>query len=605
MEYEVTPERQAYLDARGHTILTACPGSGKTTSIVKKLWTVSQYCAEHYGKHTGFACLSFTNKACDELKDRYRDMHDERLTFPNEVATIDSFIMQKVVLPFWYLCSACKVPPVVINDEEILERIYYQNVQINGQWQQYPVYDLRPYARLMHTKKPSSVSRDKTVYKWNHKIVTKANEITYCESVFNYRLSKGYITSSDALWIACDILGKYPDIAHALVTRFPYIIVDEAQDNSELHFEFFDLLKRAGLPNLEFVGDICQSIYGFNNAQPKLLQDRIESDDWHVLPLSECRRSNQRIIELYSKLKSNIGPAIVAHNVEDAGIPIVVYKYDDSNVRDIIRDFYQTCDDNGLKSKMILARGTTKCKSLAGVKDTQFRFWKTELPYLLINAVFDAETGDLNAAFKKIRIVLAELKFKNSAQDRRKYILSIEHDVDVNTKIFKFLRVIPSFHLCFREWTEQITVLLQQWWNLEERPLFETYVRKTDNQGRGMRVIAELPVEQFHQSNDEGSDYHKSVDTIHGVKGASLDGVLLFLSEDSQGQRISLKEFPRRPIVEMTEKQRLIYVACSRARQYLALAVPRTITDEEIMRALSGVEIRIRRINLQGELAFE
>ena len=254
---------------------------------------------------------------------------------------------------------------------------------------------------------------------------------------------------------------------------------------------------------------------------------------------------------------------------------------------------------------MILARGTTKCKSLAGVKDTQFRFWKTEVPYLLINAVFDAETGDLNAAFKKIRIVLAELKFKNSAQDRRKYILSIEHDVDVNTKIFKFLRVIPSFHLCFREWTEQITVLLQQWWNLEERPLFETYVRKTDNQGRGMRVIAELPVEQFHQSNDEGSDYHKSVDTIHGVKGASLDGVLLFLSEDSQGQRISLKEFPRRPIVEMTEKQRLIYVACSRARQYLALAVPRTITDEEIMRALSGVEISIRRINLQGELAFE
>ncbi len=604
MEYEVTPERQVYLDARGHTILTACPGSGKTTSIVKKLWALSHYCAECYGKHTGFACLSFTNKACDELKDRYRDMHDERLSFPNEVATIDSFIMQKVVLPFWYLCGACKKKPTVINEEEILERIHYHNVQISGQWQQYPVYELRPYARLMHSKKPSLISRDKTVYKWDHKIVTKENEKAYCQTVFNYRLAKGYITSSDALWIACNIMENHQDVAQALVTRYPYIIVDEAQDNSELHFEFFDLLKRAGLQNLEFVGDICQSIYGFNNAQPKLLQDRIESGDWNVLPLSECRRSNQRIIDLYSKLKSSIVPAIVAHNVEDAGIPIVVYKYD-SNVREIIRDFYQTCDDNGLKSKMILARGTTKCKSLAGVKDTQFRFWKTEVPYLLINAVFDAENGDLNAAFRKVRLVLAELKFKDNAEERRKFILSIENDVDVNTKIFKFLQVIPPFNLCFREWTEQVTSLLKQWWNLEERPLFETYVRKTDNQGRGMRVIAELPIEQYYQSNDEGSNYHKSVDTIHGVKGTSLDGVLLFLSEDSQGQRISLKEFPRRPVMEMTEKQRLIYVACSRARQFLALAVPRTLADEEITRALSGAEITIRRINLQGELAFE
>lgn len=40
MEYEVTEERKAYLDARGYTILSACPGSGKTTSIVKKLYDI-------------------------------------------------------------------------------------------------------------------------------------------------------------------------------------------------------------------------------------------------------------------------------------------------------------------------------------------------------------------------------------------------------------------------------------------------------------------------------------------------------------------------------------------------------------------------------------
>ena len=382
MNYDITPQRQAYIDARGYTILTACPGSGKTTSIVNKLLTVSRYCQEHYGRHAGFACMSFTNKACAELKQKYRVMHNERLIFPNEVLTIDSFIMQYVVLPFWYLCDACKKKPIVVNEREILERIYYVKVNNRGKLQQYSVLKSKANKTLMHVKKPSLVSRDKTVFKWNNNPVINANEIAYCKEVFSYRLEQGYITSGDALWIACDILQHHQEIAKALVMRFPYIIVDEAQDNSELHFEFFKLLKEAGLQNLEFVGDICQSIYGFNNARPELLQNMMSEGGWNVLPLSECRRSNQRIINLYSKLKSSDVPAITSLGVEDKGVPIIIYKYDDRNIRGIIRDFYQVCEENDLSSRIILARGVKKCKELAGVKDVGFKYWKTEHPVL-------------------------------------------------------------------------------------------------------------------------------------------------------------------------------------------------------------------------------
>ena len=76
------------------------------------------------------------------------------------------------------------------------------------------------------------------------------------------------------------------------------------------------------------------------------------------------------------------------------------------------------------------------------------------------------------------------------------------------------------------------------------------------------------------------------------------------MSADSRGQSISLKDFPSSPVSVMTESQRMIYVACSRARQFLALAVPRSITDEKIRRALTGVDIDIRNINLQGDLTF-
>lgn len=601
MEYEVTQERYAYLEARGYTILTACPGSGKTTSIVKKLRAVSLYCAERYGKHTGFACLSFTNKACAELKVKYRDMHNERLAFPNEVLTIDSFIMQYVVLPFWYLCDACKKKPVVINEEKILERIYYKDVQIKGKWYQFVVSPLRNYTGIIRRKSPAMVSREKYGYSWKHNQVTDADELTYCEAAFNYRLEQGLITSSDALWIACDILENHQEVARALVSRFPYIIVDEAQDNSELHFEFFKLLKIAGLQNLEFVGDICQSIYGFNSARPELLQSMMAEDGWNVLPLSECRRSNQRIIDLYSKLKSSDSPAITSHGVEDKGVPIIVYKYDDSNVRDIIRDFNQVCNDNELSRRIILARGVDKCMELAGVKDVNFKYWKSVFPYLLIDAVFAFEASDMDFAFRKVRLILSGLLGGDDLEKRRKFIHEIEHDIDWNARIFSFLKQVPSFSLSFKEWSEQTCTMLKDFWELAEKPVFVPFKKKD---GYKMSEMAEVPVERYHQSSDKRNEYHKSIDTIHAVKGATLDAVLLFLSSDSRGQSVSLNDFPHRAVRSMTESQRMIYVACSRATQFLALAVPSSITDEKIRRALSGVDIDIRYINLQGRLAF-
>ena len=603
MKYDITPQRQAYLEARGYTILNACPGSGKTTSIVKKLFAVSRYCETRYGRHTGFVCLSFTNTACAELKQKYKAMHQERLTFPNEVMTIDSFIMQYVVLPFWYLCDVCKTRPVIINEEDVLERIYYNNVLINEKWQRCLVPELRPFSQMMYIKKPVYISRDKTSYKWKNKTVTNVADIAYCKVAFMYRLGKGCITSRDALWMACDILEKHQDIAKALVSHFPYIIVDEAQDNSELHFEFFKQLKRAGLRNLEFVGDICQSIYGFNNAKPELLQRLMQEEGWVNLPMTECRRSNQRIIDLYSKLKSNDVQSITSYGVEDKGIPIVVYKYNDTNIQDIFRDFYKTCKDNELSSSMVLARGDNMCKKLAGVNEENFLYWKSDqiVPYLIIDAVLAFASGNLDTAFRKVRFVLAELMCGDRFDIKRDFIHEIEKDIDWNTKIFGFLKNVPSFSLSFKEWSEQRCSLLMTYWELENEPIFVPYKKQA---GVSMKDMAKVPVECYYHSNDASSEYHKRINTIHSVKGKTLDAVLLFLSPDSRGECISLKDFPCSEIKTMTERQRLIYVACSRATQFLALAVPAEISDVYIKEILKGIDINIRTINLEGSLDF-
>ena len=242
------------------------------------------------------------------------------------------------------------------------------------------------------------------------------------------------------------------------------------------------------------------------------------------------------------------------------------------------------------------------CKKLAGVKDVEFKYWKSELPYMLIDAVLAFNSGDMNYAFRKVRFVLSDLLVGNNLEAKRKFVYEIEVNVEWNARIFGFLKQVPSFSLSFKEWSEQTCTLLNDYWKLGKNPVFVPYQRKT---GYKMQEMADVPVERYHQSSDKGSEYHKSIDTIHAVKGATFDAVLIFLSSDSRGQSISLKDFPANGVEVMTESQRMIYVACSRATQFLALAVPSRVTDQKIRNALSGVNIDIREINLQRELALD
>lgn len=602
MEYELTPQRLAYLEARGHIVLSACPGSGKTTSIVRKLYDIAGYCNEKYGSHAGYACLSFTNTAAEELTEKYYQMHGERLHFPHVVSTIDSFIMQNVVLPFWYLCKFCGSKPIVVNEADVLDKIYNTYVWMNDHYDVYPAMIFRDYRTIFYQKRPALVEKAAQGYKWNHSVVTDNREQKYCDAAFKYRLSKGYITSTDALWMACHILLQHKWVAESLVARFPYIIVDEAQDNSQMQFVFFEILRKAGLENLEYVGDICQSIYEFRDARPDLLEKIMKMEGWTMLPLSECRRSNQRIINLYSKLKPAFIQTITSHGVKDLNIPIMVYKYDESNVKDIIRNFYSTCDSHQLEKRIILARGIPMCKHLAGVRDRNFEYWKSPLPNMLIEAKFAFDNNDMEKAFRKIRIVLAELMFNDDQYPQKKeFIVQIEKDIVYNGRIYEFLKIIPDFSLSFADWTAETEELLQKYWNLVNRPNLEAFKRK---KGYTMKDMALKPVEQFYMSNNKESEFRKNVDTIHSVKGATMDAVLLFLSADSKSQNISLNDFPDKPLVSMKEGQRLIYVACSRASQYLALAVPSTVADEKIAIALKGIDYQIKKISLQQELDF-
>src|SRR5689334_20557051 len=105
MQFVVTAQREAYFKARGKIVLKACPGSGKTTCIIHKLYALEKECIKNYGKYAGIACLSFTNVAKNEILHKYKEIYGYEFNFPHLVSTIDSFINQYITLPYYNLLN--------------------------------------------------------------------------------------------------------------------------------------------------------------------------------------------------------------------------------------------------------------------------------------------------------------------------------------------------------------------------------------------------------------------------------------------------------------------------------------------------------------------
>ena len=120
MKFEITPQRQAFLDARGKIVLNACPGSGKTTAIAKKIMLLQDEYTSKVGRFSGIACLSFTNTAKDEISEKYTELSGDYLGFPHKVSTIDSFINQYITLPYYYLFTENGKRPKILDDAGFL-----------------------------------------------------------------------------------------------------------------------------------------------------------------------------------------------------------------------------------------------------------------------------------------------------------------------------------------------------------------------------------------------------------------------------------------------------------------------------------------------------
>ena len=569
---DLNKQRLDYVDARGKIVLNACPGSGKTTTIAYKLHTLieTEYKDSNMG---GIACLSFTNVAKDEIKQKYLEFSKKTLLYPNSVSTIDSFINTYITLPFYYLATGKYERPNILEENTTLDTL-----NINNLWD----YKLRKHKHLnnngkplIYTYKPSSIVKDlNDNYTSNGNLpdplkvdVNIFND--YAKTIKTWQFEKGILTNYDSTIIAFKILDKFPQVAKSLALRFKHIIIDEAQDTSEIQHAIFQKLIDNGLKNIELIGDPYQSLYVWRDAKPRVFMNKYSDPKWKGLDLSDNWRSTKKIIETYSLLRSSSDETIIARNKSDIEHPIYILTFEKNNEKQALEKYNKLCIC--YKENRVVTRGVELSDKLNEISKTPNDYWKNPLGLRIVNSIIFLKANNIKEAIDDFRKVINEILYpKLNYKEKREKLKELKIDYNLNAEFSKLLIEFSDFNYTLDEWTKKTTERLTNFLKLSTTLDFQ--LKGGTHRPKHKKLMSDL----FF---DEKIKWRFPISTIHKVKGMTLDTILLFLHNN--GNSISLKDIVQSN-GELTEKQTMIYVAMSRPRHLLAIGIEDTVEIKKI-----------------------
>lgn len=304
----LTPQQAAAVEHGGNMMLTACPGSGKTRTLIAKLVKEIEGVR---GSPKQICCITYTNTAVQEIEQRTREQmqpDDERHFV---VSTIHAFCLNDVVRPFgWLRPDLAAGRRILIRENPDFDLICGVAAERVNLLQLAPI-DLDAFENLALDSNGQIVGQAA-----ENEAVARAAPYFWAECQ-----ARGYITFSSIIYGAYQLLRDYPDLAAGLCARYPWFLIDEFQDTTELQIEILRLLNRTGRSRFFAVGDLAQSIFGFTGARPELVEPfAIAIGARTDLSLFGNFRSSQRVVNHAERLFARV-PAMVALG-PDHGYPV-------------------------------------------------------------------------------------------------------------------------------------------------------------------------------------------------------------------------------------------------------------------------------------------
>jgi len=540
-------QKEIVFDKSGKFVVRACPGSGKTYCVSARL---ARLILDWKNDYSGIAAVSFTNVAWQEIEKKYSDEFKlgDRISFPHFLGTIDSFINKYIFLPYGHLILKCKNRPTLVGEPHGIW---------TGKYFSDSLFDNISYKidSTLYAINDRSMPNN---WLTNNKIITKKKNIN----------KGGYATQSDANYFAMKILEEFPQVAKAVALRFPYLIVDEAQDTSDIQMRIIDLLIENGLNEVMLVGDPDQAIFEWNDARPDLLNEKFNAWEDSVI-LNESRRSSQLICNYTFNISSLAEVSTAVSDVKDFNHQPRVILYD-NNLTEIVKEFISECEQNGIvaseESISVIYRSKNLVNDITGIPEIPFNSspWITQDNYTkdFAKGKFLYDNGDFKGGFKAIeKAVLKQVNNLSfcSEENIDKMIDKLGF-VKFKTLVFQFINLLPKTDITLGQWiTDSNKAIKQNNLNFE---------LKINNAGRNYSFN-----QIFLNEKEKIIDRNYRLGTVHSVKGETFDATLLILKTKGIGKAYKTILKDNISIAD-SEELRIAYVGMTRPKKILVIAVP-------------------------------
>lgn len=559
--------------------LTACPGSGKTTALVAKLYILAKY--ETWSEGDPICVISHTRIAIDEIKEKVASHFPKIMDYPNFIGTIQQFMDKFLAIPYYKSLGFSEVK--AIDDDIFLNKWRTQNTQTlriylmnSGGCQNDDDYRKKIASISYHHDRQVKIDPSDLVLA-NNTSASYIQALTAKENLFK----AGYLTYADTRVLASEYIERYPNIAEILNNRFCYIFLDEAQDTS---LEQMTILEQFTESNCyQRIGDPLQTIFNADNDSSDVWQIRSDSQEMKLLV-------SNRFGTNIAKLVNHVGVSLSSTNELTSDVDDSVYQksiallFEDDNPPSVIDWFrsYANQELSFLQEKDIYVIGAagkekedrltipsyiTTYKNDRRKKSDYFKnsteyfkgIDKKSIQKLGSNLVYDRISKLLISELKNVDTNLATQDIKNKL---------LNDSTEMSLLVIDVVRSINSNQpVPF----DRIATKLQN----EARRLFDTAISISFN------------VEAGDETEEENSDDETlQVSTIHGVKGQTHDATLLLTTQfHNTGASSRTGEIGGTDLDYLLHstnsdrdirRRRLLYVSSSRPRYLFVWAIPKS-----------------------------
>jgi len=498
------------------------------------------------------AVLSFTNAAVEEVKARCLATGNSSLIrFPHFVGTFDGFINRYFVLPFdvkeirrpYRIVDSWQSRKVGVKRRGVsCEGFSLDALRVDDDFQAH--LD----ERRIPSKVRAQVLRDRD--EWEKAARTKRTRM--------HQL--GFFSSEDARSIAARRV-RHPKsayLASSLSARFAEIIVDEAQDCDDHQLAILAWLRQAGT-HVVVVCDPDQAIYEFRGVQPSVLTEFNGSST--PLFLTGNYRSSPQICGLAATLRSNGAADHSVGSQATSHIQVHIRQYDPKHPDALASWFTEHLSGLSIPetNAAILSHRAIDALRVVGRDADDV----TQVPAAaLLQAVRAFQDNIASAADRRAAVIGAEaillrcLNVAKGVEVLPETDAEVAAAVDLRTLACELLATAPRDVESWQSWCSSVRRLIQT------MPL-------PDGQSWRCSAIGTPRSEFPAQPSPAASQL--TVATIHSAKGREFDAVLVVIP-DKGSDTAALIESWRTG--HPSEEKRVLYVAVTRAKKSLSIAVP-------------------------------